>query len=85
MGSAIVEYTFRIFRADGGLSLVMVMSASSERDALHQACGLLTDKLPLAEIWQNTKLVDTIRIEGGAVPSSPLLATATICPGLRMS
>ena len=60
MGEVCKDYEVRFHRADGSLSLVMILPALSDRDAKRQAEKMLSAGLTNAHIWNDGELVDSI-------------------------
>jgi hypothetical protein len=60
MGQLARDYEIRLHYADGTLSVVMIASAVSDRDAAAQARFMLRDGLANAHIWRDGELVDSV-------------------------
>lgn len=54
------DYEIRLHRADGTLSIVMLVSAVGDLDAKAQARDMLKDGLANAHIWRDGQLVDSL-------------------------
>jgi len=50
-------YEVRLFKADGAVSIVMVTTAASERDAELQAVAMLKGEIVRVEIWSEGVLL----------------------------
>jgi len=60
MGILGTDYEVRLHRADGHLSIVMVILATSDRDAKNQAQSMLRDSIVNAHVWRDGRLVDSL-------------------------
>jgi len=54
------DYEIRLFKADGTLSIMMVVIAIDSADAASQAIPMLKDDIVKAEFWSGLDLVEVI-------------------------
>ncbi len=60
MSRSASDYEIRLHRADGTLSIVMLVSAVGDLDARSQAADMLKGEMSNAHIWRDGKLVDSV-------------------------
>ena len=54
-------YEILLHKADGVLSIVMIVTALCDADAKAQAARMLKGKMAYAEIWNDTVEIGTVR------------------------
>jgi len=54
------DYEIRLFKADGTLSIVMIVVAINSENAAQQAFPMLEDGIVKAEIWSGLDLVEVV-------------------------
>jgi hypothetical protein len=60
---AMADYEIRLFKADGSLSIILVLVAIGAFDARAQALVMLKEGMARAEIWTGITFVETVYID----------------------
>jgi hypothetical protein len=67
MDRALSEYRVLLFRGDGELSAVTILSACGSAEPIQQAQELVSRKIPKAEVWLGAQLIDTVYAKDGVI------------------
>ncbi|MBL6938307.1 MAG: hypothetical protein ISS15_06885 [Alphaproteobacteria bacterium] len=60
MSQLTASYEIRLYLADGTLSIVMLATAASDRDAENQARDMLNSGIASAQIWHSGEFVSSV-------------------------